>query len=243
MQQARKSNNIHSKTITMNTVVAIIAAITALFTIYVIYLAITSPTFGSSVIVLVDESSNGEVAINSPVPIPRSFNEDKGITFSYACWVKIDSFNYRYGAQKVIFNKGPVDMSSQCPSLSLDPTTNAFIVKLDTFGGTEVIPISNIPAKKWIHVTIAVSQNSIDIYIDGNLYVHHSLVQMPKQNSENVNTSIGGGFNGSISGLTYYKYLLEPEAIASVMASGPNDVPEKNVLPQYYSPAYWVKRL
>ena len=227
----------------MNTAVVIIAAVTALVTIYLIYLAITTPTLGGNVIVLVDQAVNGETEVDSPIEIPRSFNEKQGMAFSYSCWVKVNTFNYRYGAQKVIFNKGPVDMSSQCPSLSLDATTNSFIVKIDTFGGTEIIPISNIPAKKWVHIAIGVTQESVDIYVNGNLYIHHSLAQIPKQNSETVHTSISGGFDGNLAGLTYYKYLLEPDAIATIMASHPVQTPETNVLPPYYAPSYWVKRL
>ena len=110
--------------------------------------------------------TDGKKQVNSNVDIPNSINQKQGLTFSYACWMKIDDFAYRYGKQKVVFTKGPVDLSSMCPALFVDANTNSLLVKLDTFGGVETIPISNIPAKKWLHVALAVNQDAIDIYIN-----------------------------------------------------------------------------
>jgi hypothetical protein len=88
-----------------------------------------------------------------------------------------------------------------------------------------------------------VSQDSVDIYIDGNLYLHHTLTQIPKQNSETVHTTIAGGFDGSIAGLTYYKYLLTPDLIAPLLASAPTVGPDTSALPQYRDNSFWLKHL
>jgi hypothetical protein len=103
---------------------------------------------------------DGKSNIDSNVALPQSLNQDQGITFSYSCWIRIDDFTYRPGVQKVIFTKGPTDLSSSCPSLLIDGNSNTLLVKLDTFGATEVVPVSNIPAKKWLHVAIVVEQKS-----------------------------------------------------------------------------------
>jgi len=181
--------------------------------------------------------SDGKKAISSNLSIPRSFNQKEGATFSYTCWILVNDFAYKYGSQKVIFTKGPDDLSSMCPALFLDGTTNTLILKMDTFGGTEIIPISNIPAKKWIHVAIVVDQNSVDIYINGVLYTHHSLTQLPKQNAGTVHIGLNGGFDGKISGLQYYSYFMTPEQVSQSMATSPQT---SDPLPQYFDPKWYT---
>lgn len=227
----------------MDTWVIVLAAIATLMTIYLVYYALTATPAISNTITIVGPIADGKKQFDSPVQIPQSFNEAQGMTFSYSCWLKVNDYSYRYGAPKVVFTKGPIDLSSMCPALFLDASTNSLIVKIDTFGGTEVIPVGNITANKWIHVAIAVSQDSVDIYINGNLYLHHTLSQIPKQNSETVHTTIAGGFDGSIAGLTYYKYLLTPDLIAPLLASVPTVGPDTTVLPPYYDQTFWLRHL
>jgi hypothetical protein len=226
----------------MDWITILAAAVVAVITMYLIYRYFnqTLDLGLSSAITIVGPISDGKVQFDSPIQIPKSFNQAQGMTFSYACWVKINDFSYRYGAPKVIFTKGPIDLTSMCPALFLDPTTNSLIVKIDTFGGVEAIPVGNIPAKKWVHVALAVAQDSVDVYIDGNLYYHHSLVNVPKQNSETVHTNIAGGFDGSIAGLTYYNYLLTPDSLAAIIASVPKTSPDTTPLPQYHDKTFWI---
>lgn len=166
-----------------------------------------TPSEGTKV---VSTSVDGTIENSSQANIPKSFNQNEGLTFAYSCWLKIDNFTYKYGKQKVIFTKGPVDLSAMCPGVFLDGNTNTILVKLDTFGGQEIIPINNIPAKKWLHFGLVVDQNSIDVYINGLVHTHRTIVQLPKQNSETVHTGIDGGFEGKISNLVYYNYFITP---------------------------------
>ena len=185
---------------------------------------------------------DGRKLFSSKQVLPVSNNQREGLTFSYTCWVKIDDFAYRLGQDRVIFNKGADDLSTSCPALLIDPHTNSFIVKLDTFGATERIPINNIPAKKWIHVALAIDQDSIDIYINGTLHTHHSLVQIPRQNGDTAKTGIGGGFEGKIASLTYYSYFMTPDLVAASMATAPQPDPDDGVgpLPPYFDITWWT---
>jgi hypothetical protein len=187
---------------------------------------------------------DGRKSFRSNKALPRSLDQKEGLTFSYTCWLKIDSFDYRYGEPKVVFTKGSEDLKTMCPALLVDANTNTLLVKLDTFGGTETIPISNIPAKKWIHVAIAVDQDSIDIYINGNLYIHHSLSQVPKQNASTVSTGVAGGFDGKLADLQYYSYLLTPEGVTTAMSNTPQPDPNDigGPLPPYFDMTWWTGR-
>jgi|LakMenEpi03Aug12_release.lakeMendotaPanAssembly.Ray.scaffolds.fasta_scaffold46683_2 hypothetical protein len=187
---------------------------------------------------------DGRKSFRSTKALPRSLDQNEGLTFSYTCWVKIDDFAYRYGQPKVVFTKGSEDLKTMCPALLVDANTNSLLVKLDTFGGTESIPISNIPAKKWIHVAIAVDQDSVDVYINGNLYIHHSITQMPKQNNSTVSTGVAGGFDGKIADLQYYSYFLTPAGVKTAMSNAPQPDPKDigGPLPPYFDMSWWTSR-
>lgn len=222
----------------MDTVLSIGVAIVVVVVAYFIF----SRTSSSSYVTVQSPITDGKSSVTSPYSLPLSQNQDKGIEFSYTCWVKIDDFAYRYGQKKVIFTKGPEDLSLECPALLVDSISNSLLVELDTFGSREVIPISNIPAKKWIHVGIVVSQNAVDIYINGTLKTHHSFTQLPKQNSGTVHMGVGGGFDGKLAGLQYYPTLLDPNTIRSTMGSPPKSDPtDQNApTPPYFSPSWWT---
>jgi hypothetical protein len=185
---------------------------------------------------------DGKDSFDSNMALPQSFDQDKGITFSYSCWVRIDNFAYQPGKPKVIFTKGPTDLSSMCPALLIDGNTNSLIVKLDTFGATEVIAIPNIPAKKWMHITIVVDQKAVDIYMNGMLFTHHSIMQLPRQNSGTVHTGLDGGFEGKLAGLTYYNYFLKPTDVPALMRSTPQTDTEVGILPPYFDISWWIGR-
>ena len=184
---------------------------------------------------------DGKSSFDSNVSLPESLNQDKGMTFAYSCWVRIDDFAYRPGKQKIIFTKGPSDSSSECPALLIDGNSNTLLVKLDTYGSTEIVPVSNIPAKKWLHVAIVVDQKAIDVYINGVLHTHHSIVQLPRQNSGTVHTGVDGGFEGKLANLVYYNYFLKPTDIPALMKNPPQEDPAAP-MPPYFDNSWWTGR-
>jgi hypothetical protein len=172
---------------------------------------------------VVSTAMDGTQQKSSNVFVPKSLNQKEGLTFAYSCWLKIDNFSYKYGQQKVIFTKGPVDLSAMCPGVFLDGNTNTILVKIDTFGGQEIIPVGNIPAKKWLHFGLVVDQNSVDVYINGLVHTHRTISQLPKQNPESVHTGVDGGFEGKIFNLIYYNYFVTPEQMKSIAANSPQN--------------------
>lgn len=194
---------------------------------------------------VIGSAADGRKEINSQIILPESLNDQKGLTFSYTCWLRFDDFSYRYGEEKVIFIKGSADLSSMCPGVFVDANTNSIITKLDTFGSREVIPISNIPAKKWIHYALVVDQDSVDIYINGTLKTHQSLSQLPRQNSGTVHVGVGGGFDGKISDLQYYNYFLTSDQVQSLVGSPPTPSQEDSTstpTPPYFDISWWIGR-
>lgn len=225
----------------MDTIVSIGVALAIVVAAYYYF---SSTASMPSYVTIHSSMEDGRKSFRSKKALPRSLDQKEGLTFSYTCWIRIDDFSYRYGEPKVVFTKGSEDLKTMCPALLVDANTNSLLVKLDTFGGTETIPVSNIPAKKWIHVAIAVDQDSVDVYINGNLYIHHSLTQVPKQNSSTVSTGVSGGFDGKIADLQYYSYFLTPDGVKTSMANTPHADPNDigGPLPPYFDMTWWTGR-
>lgn len=225
----------------VSTVLTVVVTLGVLFLLY---------KYGSSVGVsstssnLISSAIDGKRQFDSNLSIPVSVNQEEGLTFSYAAWLKIDDFSYRYGKEKVIFTKGPTDLSSMCPGVFLDANTNSLLVKVDTFGARETVIVSNLSAKKWFHLAIAVDQDSIDVYINGILYTHHSIPQLPRQNPGGVHVGVDGGFDGKISSLNYYNYFLTNTDVTSIMGSPPELDKNETSAPQppYYDITWWTGR-
>jgi hypothetical protein len=220
-----------------------VALIVCIIVTFCVYFFLKQPASSTST-VTITSGQDGKVANDFTNVISVSKNQGE-LTFSYAGWIQIDDFTYRFGERKTVFSKGADDLSSTCPALVLDANTNSFLVILDTYGTQEIIPISNIPAKKWIHVGIAVNQDAVDVYINGVLYMHHSLAQIPRQNTDTVHTGVGGGFDGKIALLEYHPSFLGPSDMMASMQTSPSPSHEdKSIgpLPPYFDISWWTKQ-
>lgn len=210
-----------------------IAVITTVIVVGVVYWYLKTKESNAGSTAIVGPSVDATKVITSSGTILPSLNQKEGITFSYTAWLTFEDFTYNMGKQKVIFTKGPEDLSSMCPGVFLDSNTNTILVKIDTFGSQEVIPVPNIPAKKWLHFGLVVDQDSVDVYINGILHTHHTLSQLPRQNPGPVHIGLNGGFKGSVADLNYYAYFLTPEQMKGTMKTPPQKNVEEPAAPPY----------
>lgn len=186
---------------------------------------------------------DGRKAMTYTDSLPKSFNQPDGIAMSYAGWIRVDDFTYRYGVPKVIFSKGDSKAEHPCPALLLDGRTNGFMIKVDTYGQPEIVSVQNIPAKKWIHFAIVVDQDSVNVYINGTLASYNTLTQLPKQNTMPLYISPDGGFDGKIGKLEYYNYALSSSAVSALLSTAPQQDPSESgigPLPPYLDSAWWT---
>lgn len=222
--------------------IAVLAAVAVVAVVYLYFRAKGSSVQSGSII---STSADATKPLTSTTALPPSYDQDKGLTFSYTSWILVDDFSYRMGQQKVVFTKGPTDLSSMCPGVFLDGNTNSILVKIDTFGAQEVIPISNIPAKKWLHFAVVVDQDSVDVYVNGILHTHHTLAQLPRQNTSPVNVGVAGGFQGKIANLNYYNYFMTPEQVLASVGTPPQANPDhaqEPATPPYFDITWWTGR-
>lgn len=228
----------------MDMMLILLAIVVAVVVLVLFFKYGKSASLSSSSTQIVGSAIDGKKQFDSNVYIPESTNQPEGMTFSYSAWIRVDDFSYRYGQEKVVFIKGPTDLSSMCPAVFLDANTNSLLVRVDTFGAREDVVVSNLSAKKWFHLVIAVDQDSIDVYINGTLYNHRSIPQVPRQNPSTVHVGVGGGFDGKISSLNYYNYFLKPADVSSIMGSPPEPDQTEVSAPQppYFDITWWTGR-
>lgn len=228
----------------MDTTSILIGLVVAAAVVYFAYTYFKTGSPGGGPQDLIGSAIDGRKEFKSNVSLPESFNQQQGIVFSYTAWIRVDDYSYRYGQPKVVFTKGPEDLSSMCPGIMFDANTNTMLVKIDTFGTQEVITVSNLPAKKWFHFALVVDQDSVDVYINGTLYTHQTLAQLPRQNPSTVIVGPQGGFDGKIANLRYYNYYLGPSDITASMGSPPSPSPTdtQDITPPYQDITWWIGR-
>ena len=219
----------------------IIAAVVAVILVgLILWRVFGSKKSTDAIDLLVGSISGKELKTVSGDKLSRSFNQKEGATFTYSGWILVKDFTYNYGRKRVIFTK------DDCPGLYLDTTSNSLLVVIKTYSDTpETILISNITANKWIHFAIVVDQDSVDIYINGVVRQHHTLLQLPKQNDSaiTIGSNGAGGWEGVLAELQYTPRSLSAGEVATLTAYVPkNDLTVPPSGPQYYDLTWYVGR-
>jgi hypothetical protein len=200
------------------------------------FLGVGTAKSATDAIPIISGSQPGNRKFSKKIPLPPSYNQPEGLVYSYAGWILIKDFTVGYGTRRTLLTKG------DSPGIYIDATSNALLFTVDTFGSTESILISNIPAMKWIHFAMVVDQHSADIFINGTLRQHHTLGQLPKLNDQEIKSE--GGWDGVIGNVTYYPYALKPAAIKKLSQEDvPDDMIAEPSVPQYFDITWYIGRL
>jgi hypothetical protein len=207
----------------------------------IIWRVTSPPSKTTDAIDIISGSISGKETKDIPgKTLTRSFNQEQGATFTYTGWILVNDFTHNFGNKRLIFTKG------DCPGLYLDTTSNSLLVVVTTYANTpETILISNLPADKWIHFAIVVDQDSVDVYINGVIRQHHSLLQLPKQNDSSVTlgSTSAAGWDGVLSNLQYTPRSLSASEIGALTASVPkNDLRIPPSGPQYFDMSWYTGR-
>ena len=173
------------------------------------------------------------------VKLPRSMNAPTGLEFSFAWWMVVNDWTYKYGERKHVFTKGDMNKGQQCPSVFLGATENSLEVNVDVFPNKlETIKIDNLPAKKWLHFVVNFKdEKDIEVYVNGRLREARRAGAIIKQNDGTVTVADAGGFDGYLTRFEYYDRALTDDDIARLSS----DVPKLQPSPQYATPPYFAK--
>ena len=171
--------------------------------------------------------------VPTSINVSRSANQNKGIEFTWSCWIFINDLVYNTSKYRCVFYKGNdfaadtavsgLNFPNNAPGLYITPNTNNLEIIMNTFNDiNQNVVINEIPLKKWLNVIIRCKNTTVDIYINGDISKSLQLDGVPKQNYGNVFVSPNGGFDGYTSNLWYYDYALNPIEITTLVSQGPN---------------------
>jgi hypothetical protein len=89
----------------------------------------------------------------------------------------------------------------------------------------EKLLATDIPIKNWVNAVIRVTNNVIDLYINGRLAQRRKTTGIPLQNYGKVNIGedkATNRFSGYISTIQYFNYSIGANKIKSIVDEGPN---------------------
>jgi hypothetical protein len=183
----------------------------------------------SKTLYVIPQDPNVPTSIN----VSRSANQNKGIEFTWSCWIFINDLVYNTTKYRCVFYKGNeyandtassgLNFPNNAPGLYITPNTNNLEIIMNTFNDiNQNVVINEIPLKKWVNVIIRCKNTTVDIYINGDISKSLQLDGVPKQNYGDVYVSPNGGFDGYTSNLWYYDYALNPIEITALVGQGPS---------------------
>jgi hypothetical protein len=81
--------------------------------------------------------------------------------------------------------------------------------------------LPNIPINKWLHISIVVYEQSVQIYIDGRMVTNVPFTKNIILNKGNLNLCSNGGFGGELTRVIYYGMPLSYTEILKQYVRGP----------------------
>jgi hypothetical protein len=200
--------------------------------------------------------------------IPLSDNERTGAEFSYSfyLWVNPSSFTEYDGLLHIMHKGHPSPYPLMGPGVFMKSNTNTLRVYMNSSNTwNNYIDVENIPVKKWVHVVIVGRNNTVEVYINGNIakklnmsggVMYQNFGNLYLFRSDKVKIIMGsttpsvgsapfevhGKFSGSLSSLIYYNYALSYTEIRQLTSVGPSKkaMPSAMDAPPYLEDSWWV---
>ncbi len=195
--------------------------------------------------------------------IPLSDNERTGIEFTYSFYLFIHPSTFT-GNDTLhhVFHKGYINpWPLMGPGVFVRGNSNTLRVVMNTYRNAYTfMDVENIPVRKWFHCALVCNNNSLEIYINGNLRKKLPFEgTLPYQNFQNLicfnplkkiimgsqvpslgmdnNLNFEGAFRGNMSNLIYMAYAASFTEIQSLLDLG---VSKKTMSSQLDKPPYLV---
>ena len=182
----------------------------------------------------------------------RSKNEFGGLEFSYMLWIFISDVNHGTTdaqgripeeGQHILHKGNESSRNIQAPGIWLHKNKNSLRINMNTFKHVkEFVDVDNIPLNKWVHLTVAVRQRDLDVFINGNIVERLKMKGLPRQNYGNIYLNAFKGIDGFLSNARYFNFYISFREIDEHIKYGPSlkaciDTGEK---PPYFVPNWWL---
>lgn len=208
-------------------------------------------------------------SIKNATLLPLSDNERSGAEFSYSffLWIDPSSFRQEEGLLHILHKGHPVPYPLLGPGIFLHSNTNTLRVYMNSSTTwNNYVDVENIPVKKWVHIVVMARDNSIEVYVNGNVTKRLSITdgvlyqnfgnlylfsQRPILLNKNLIPSlvgeslqIFGTYTGNFSNLVYFSYALSYTEIQSLLQGGASTKTEKKSedSPPYLEDTWWVNK-
>ena len=149
--------------------------------------------------------ASSKYIVNSP---------EEGMGFSTSIWIHIRDWNYKYGQEKVVCQKGNLKMYIDGRSNDLKIDVPVFPRNKQEKMYIDTLVYPNIPLQKWIHVIVILDNRSLDLWMNGKLYLSKYLTNIPKiDNKAPFLLFPDGGFDGWAGRIVHYRYPITKKMI------------------------------
>lgn len=163
---------------------------------------------------------------------PSKLTDNSGTNnYTYAVWMYVDNWNYRYGEPKVVFGRTDSSATGEAnpsPSVVLGAMQNDLTILVTTYpnnnSGTPMVHncvIKNVPLQKWTCILISLYGRSLDVYLDGKLVRTCVLPGVAKVNKRApVKITPDGGFDGYTAKFMYFDQPTNPQEAWNIYKKG-----------------------
>ena len=153
--------------------------------------------------------------------------KSSSLNCTYSLWINVNSFDYKKGEWKNIFNRGNKDTSDRAPSVWIAPTEQRLHIRCDTSSAkNEGIDYSKFvfTLNQWYYLSFSYSEKEVNFYVDGQLSEKYTFKGVPYHKGKFFQ-SLMGGFNGQIKYLEYInKTMVGDEIIKRMKETNPEKV-------------------
>lgn len=211
--------------------------VVALLVLYILYVYFTQTKPLTST-----HPANSAITINEN----KLDNANNATNCTYSIWFYVSNWNYRYGEDKVIFqregNNGTNAMRAYLDALQNNLKIDVLTYPMsDVTGGngadgadstasltgntpsssTFTCGIDNVPLQRWVNLLISVYGRSMDIYLDGKLVRTCVLPGIANiSSSKDVVVTPDRGFEGFTSKFMYFNSPSNPQQAWNIYKEG-----------------------
>jgi hypothetical protein len=146
---------------------------------------------------------------------------------TYSLWLNVNSFDYKKGTWKNIFNRGNKDTSDRAPSVWIAPSEQRLHIRCDTSSSkNEGIDYSKFvfALNQWYYLSFSYSEKEVSFFVDGQLSEKYTFKGVPIHKG-NFFQSLMGGFDGQMKQLEYInKTMVGDEIIKRMKETNPEKI-------------------
>ena len=214
----------------------ILLGVIVIIILYLVYVFVFSDTTQQ----LLYSGGNAKNAVT--VKATKFPSNKASVDYTFSIWIYVNSWNYRYGSTKVIYQRADGNNTIFAPKVSLGQSTNKLQISMTSYpdSGVTKTPtandwdINNIPIQKWCNIIVSTNNRAVDTYIDGKLVNTNVLKGVPMTN-KNYSALLcpGGGFSGEISKFKYFARTISPREAYEIYREGPGGNWLSDLLNQY----------